>query len=86
VKLGVALEFTVRLMVVLAVVEPEVPVMVIVAVPVVAVPEAVSVSTDVTLPSEAGVTGLGAKDAVTPEGRPEALSVVAESKPFWLER
>jgi L-lactate permease len=84
VKVGVAVEFTVRLMVVLAVVEPEVPVMVTVAVPVVAVEEAVSVRVDVTLPSEAGVTGLGEKEAVTPEGRPLALSVVEESKPFSL--
>lgn len=64
--------------------EPDVPVMVTVAVPVVAVDEAVSVSVEVALPFAGGVTGFGENDAVTPLGKPEALSVVAELKPFRL--
>ena len=52
-----------------------------VAVPTVAVEEAVSVRVEVALPFAGGVTGLVANVAVTPEGRPLALSVVAESKP-----
>ena len=76
--------FTVSEIVVLFVVEPEVPVIVIVAVPTVALDEAVSVRVEVALPLAGGVTGLVENDAVTPEGRPEALSVVAESNPFWL--
>jgi len=60
--------------------EPEVPVTVIVEVPVVAVAEAVRVRVEVTLPFAGGVTGLGENPAVTPLGRPEALSVVAELK------
>lgn len=55
--------------------------MVTVAVPTVALAEAVSVSTEVALPFAGGVTGLVEKAAVTPEGRPEALKVVAELKP-----
>jgi hypothetical protein len=55
-----------------------------VAVPVVAPAEAVRVSVDVTLPLAGGVTGLGENDAVTPLGKPLALSVVAELKLFWL--
>src|SRR5271169_4574329 len=58
--------------------------MVTVAVPVVAVPEAVSVSSEVTLPFAGGVTGFGEKTAVTPLGKPEAVSEVAELKPFRL--
>ena len=61
--------------------EPEVPVIVTVAAPVVAVEEAVSVRVEVTLPFAAGVTGLVENFAVTPVGRPVALSVVAELKP-----
>ena len=61
---------------------PEVPVMVIVAAPVVAVAEAVSVSVELALPLAGGVTGLVEKAAVTPLGRPVALSVVAELKLF----
>ena len=76
--------FTVSVTVVLWVVEPEVPVIVTVAVPVVAVDDAVSVSVDVALPLAGGVTGFGEKVAVTPLGRPEALSVVAALKPFKL--
>jgi hypothetical protein len=37
-----------------------------------------------TLPFEGGVTGLGENPAVTPLGKPEALSVVEELKLFWL--
>jgi hypothetical protein len=83
VKLLVELvEFTVSEIVALCVVDPEVPVMVTVAVPTVADEEAVNVSVEVALPPEAGVTGLVENDAVTPLGRPDALSVVAESNPF----
>jgi hypothetical protein len=84
VKFGVEEELTVRLMVVLWLVEPEVPVTVMVAVPVAAVLEAVSVSVEFTLPLAGGVTGFAENDAVTPLGRPLALNVVAELKPFWL--
>ena len=85
VKFGVAAAFTVRLSVALCVVEPDVPVIVTVAVPVVADAEAVSVSVEETLPPDAGVTGFGENAAVTPAGRPLALSVVAAWKPFKLE-
>lgn len=64
--------------------EPEVPVTVTVAVPTVADAEAVNVRVELVLPLAGGVTGLGEKAAVTPEGRPVALSVVAELKPFKL--
>jgi len=77
-------ELTVNVMFVLAVSVPDVPVMVTVLVPVVAVDDAVNVSVDVVLPLAGGVTGLVEKAAVTPLGRPEALSVVAELNPFWL--
>ena len=63
---------------------PEVPVTVTVALPVVAVPDAVSVRVDVALPFAGGVTGLVENAAVTPLGKPEALSVVAELKLFRL--
>lgn len=46
--------------------------------------EAVSVNVEVALPFTAGVTGLVEKAAVTPLGRPVAVSVVAEPKLFWL--
>jgi hypothetical protein len=62
-------------------VEPEVPVIVTVAAPTVALEEAVSVRVEVALPFAGGVTGLVENVAVTPEGRPDALSVVAELKP-----
>ena len=52
-----------------------------VAVPTVALEEAVSVRVEVALPFAAGVTGLVENAAVTPVGRPVALSVVAELKP-----
>ena len=60
------------------------PVAVTLNVPVVAVPVAVNVSVEVTAPFAGGVTGFGENAAVTPLGRPEALSVVAELKLFWL--
>jgi hypothetical protein len=55
-----------------------------VAVPTVALEEAVSVSVEVALPFAGGVTEFVENVAVTPEGRPLALSVVAELNPFWL--
>jgi hypothetical protein len=64
--------------------EPEVPVTVTVAVPTVADAEAVNVKVEVALPFAGGVTGLVEKAAVTPKGKPAALSVVAELKLFWL--
>jgi hypothetical protein len=84
VKFGCAAVFTVRLMVAVCVVEPDVPVIVTVAVPVVAAEEAVSVSVDVTLPFAGGVTGLGENAAVTPLGNPDALRVVTELNPLKL--
>ena len=62
--------------------EPDVPVMVTVAVPVVAVEAAVSVKVEAALLFAGGVTGFGENAAVTPVGKPEALSVVAALKPF----
>jgi hypothetical protein len=56
-------------------------VIVTVAVPTVAEEEAVSVRVEVAVPFAAGVTGLVEKVAVTPLGKPLALSVVAESNP-----
>jgi hypothetical protein len=76
--------FTVRAIVVLWVSEPETPVTVTVAVPVVAVAEALKVKVEVALPFAGGVTGLVENPAVTPEGNPVALNVVAELKLFWL--
>lgn len=83
-KSAVAAVFTVSVMVAVCVSEPDTPVMVTVDVPVVAVEEAVSVSVEVALPFAGGVTGFVEKVAVTPVGNPEALSVVAELKPFRL--
>ena len=74
-KFGCAGAFTVKAMVVVWVNVPDVPVTVTVAVPVVAVALAVSVSTLVP------VVGLVPKAAVTPAGRPEALSVTDPVKP-----
>src|ERR1700675_3419210 len=71
-------------MVVVWTIEPEVPVTVTLVVPVVAVGEAVKVKVEVALPFAGGVTGLVEKAAVTPVGKPVALSVVAELKLFWL--
>lgn len=73
---------TVRLTGVVSVVPSEVlPVTVMEEVPVVAVDVAVNVRTDVPLP----LTGLVANAAVTPEGKPEAVSVTPElSVPFTV--
>ena len=60
---------------------PAFPVTVIVVLPSVADPEAVSVSVEFTDPFAGGVTGLGLKAAVTPEGSPPALNVVAALNP-----
>ena len=65
-------------------VDPDVPVIVTVAAPVVAVAEAVSVRVDGAVPFAGGVTGLAENAAVTPLGKPEALSVVAALNPFRL--
>jgi hypothetical protein len=73
---------TVNVMFAVAVVVPDVPVTVTVLAPVVAVDEAVNVRVEVALPFAGGVTGFGAKAAVTPEGNPDTLSVVAELNPF----
>jgi hypothetical protein len=76
VKFGNATAVTVRLMVVVFVKLPEVPVMVIEAVPVVAVLLAVNVS------ALADVAGLVLKEAVTLLGSPEAERVTPLLKPF----
>jgi hypothetical protein len=73
---------TVNVMFAVAVVVPDVPVTVTVLVPVVAVGDAVNVRVEVALPFAGGVTGFGANAAVTPEGKPDTLSVVAELNPF----
>lgn len=70
-------ELIVRLMLVVWVSVPEVPVTVIVLVPVVAVLLAVNVSTLLE------VVGLTPNDAVTPLGRPEAERLTDPVKPFW---
>ena len=75
-KFGVADELTVSASVVVALRLPDVPVMVTVAVPVVAVAFAVRVSTLVP------VVGLVPNVAVTPLGRPDALSVTLPVNPF----
>jgi hypothetical protein len=77
-------ELTVKAILALWLIAPEVPVTFTVAVPETAVAEAVSVNVEVALPFAAGVTGLVEKAAVTPLGRPVAVSVVAELKPFRL--
>jgi hypothetical protein len=56
-------------------------VIVTVAVPTVALADAVNVRVDVALPFAGGVTGFVENAAVTPEGRPDALNVVAELNP-----
>src|SRR5258706_13494292 len=71
-------------MVVVRTSEPEVPVRGTLVVPVAAVAEAVKVRVEVALPFAGGVTGLAEKAAVTPLGRADRLSVVAELKPFTL--
>ena len=64
--------------------EPEVPVMVSVAFPTVAVDEAVSVRVEAAVLFAAGVTELGENTAVTPAGKPVAVSEVAALKLFLL--
>ena len=66
--------------IVVAVMAPDVPVMVMLYCPRLAVLLAVSVS--VVFPV-IPVTGLGAKDAVTPLGKPDAESVTLPVNPFW---
>src|ERR1700710_459094 len=78
VKLGVGTLVTVRLTVVVWVVLPPTPVMVTVEVPRVAVEEAVKVSVE--LPAPGAPIEAGLKEAVTPEGRPEADSEMAGVK------
>lgn len=73
---GGAVPFTVRLMLVVCVKRPDVPVTVIVAVPEAAVLLAIKVS--VLLP----VAGLGLKEAVTPLGKPDADILTLLLKPF----
>jgi len=73
---AVAVELTVRAMVVVCVSEPEVPVTVTVAVPRVAVLLAVRVN--VLVP----VVLVGLKDAVTPAGNPEAARLTLLANPF----
>jgi hypothetical protein len=68
--------------VVLWVSDPDVPVTVTFTVPTAALAEAVNVSVELALPLAGGVTGLGENAAVTPEGRPVVLNVVAELKLF----
>lgn len=75
-KFGTAAAFTVRLMVVLCVNEPDVPVIVTVEVPVVAVLLAVNVTVLLV------VVLAGLKEAVTPLGRPEADKLTLPLNPF----
>ena len=70
--------------VVLCTIVPDVPVIVTGKVPVDAVEVAVNVTVDVAVPFAGGVIGFGENAAVTPLGRPEAVSVVDELKLFWL--
>ncbi len=74
-----AVEATVRLKVVLAVVEPEVPVTVIVVVPAVAVAEALNAADTLQLGVHVG--GLGVNTIVTPLGRAERLNVTGAATP-----
>jgi hypothetical protein len=74
----VPLDVTVKLMVVVRVTVPEMPVMVTVAVPVVALLDAVSVN--VLVP----VVLTGLNDAVTPLGNPDALKATLAEKPLIL--
>lgn len=76
VKFPVAAAFTVRPTVVVCVKLPDVPVIVTVTVPVVAVPLAVNVRTLVLS------TGFVPNTAVTPEGRPDAVSVAPALNPL----
>ena len=79
VKLGVAVAVIVRVIVALWAMPPPLAFTVTVAVPVVAVLLAVNVSVELPLPGAA--MELGLKLAVTPAGRPEAVSEIAELKP-----
>jgi hypothetical protein len=63
---------------------PETPATVTVKVPVAAEGEALKVSVEDAPPPAGGVTGLALKLAVTPLGRPEALSVTAALKALRL--
>src|SRR6185312_5294919 len=67
---------TVRFSVVDADAEPDVPTMVTIAGPAVAPPEAVNVTVEV------AVAGFGENDAVTPAGRPDALTLTGLLNPY----
>ena len=75
VKFGVPAALTVREIVVVATMLPDVPVIVTVDVPVVAVPLAANVRALVVL------VGFGLKDAVTPLGNPDAAKVTLPANP-----
>lgn len=79
VKSAGAEEFTVKAMVVVCVMPPPLAVMVTFAVPRAAAPLAVKVMVELPLPG-AGM-GAGLKTAVTPEGRPETVRLIAELNP-----
>ena len=70
-------DVTVRVIAVVCVNAPDVPVMVTVTVPMAAVLLTASVNVLV------AVTGLGLNDAVTPLGKPEADKLTLPPKPFW---
>ena len=75
---------TVKLNVAVWLSEPEVPVTVSVHVPRFDVAGTLMVSTEVALPLAAGVTGLLPNVAVTPDGKPETLSVTGALNPLRL--
>jgi len=79
VKVPLAAAVTVRDTVAVCVIPPPVPVMVMEDVPAAAVEATVNVNVDVPEPGAAMDVGL--KAAVTPVGRPEADSAIAELKP-----
>src|SRR5215475_8218795 len=79
VKLGVGTVVMIMLTLMLWVTLPPVPVMVTVEVPGVAVADTVKVSVE--LPAPGAPIEEGLKEAVTPAGRPEAESAMAELKP-----
>jgi hypothetical protein len=64
--------------------EAEVPVIVTLNVPVAASEDAVRVRLELMVPFAVGVTGFDTNEAVMPLGRPEALRLTAEAKPFRL--
>ena len=80
VKLALAGAVTVRATVVVCVRVPLVPVTVIVYVPVVVLEATVKVRVELPAP----VMDVGLKPAVTPVGRPDAVKVIAEPKPFTM--